>query len=196
MREQLKHASGVARTHLQNKAKGILLRKKRFEQQSEHLQERSWNVSGVADSISAAQDAKLICSVLTSGTKQLTKELGNINLDQVENIQDELRDLIEASEDVQSALSKSYEVPVDIDDEELNSQLDALGDEIVQDNDPSYIDQVLQQPPFNPGPLFPGSSPSPGKDVGGSGPVDEFGLPILNKQDSNTTTGEHPEAHR
>ncbi len=149
--QQMKeHPEGFSKHLLQRKAKNILVRKKRYEQQAEELREKAFNMDSLASSVNAAEDMKVIAGVMKSGTKELKKQLKKVDLDKVEDFQEELKDLIDMTEDVQAALSKNYDVPTDIDDDELNAQLEILGDEIVQDNDASYIDHVLK-PPSGPG---------------------------------------------
>ncbi|CAL8072898.1 unnamed protein product [Orchesella dallaii] len=176
--------SGVSKRSLQEKARGILMRKKRFELQAEQLRDKSFNMDSLAMTITAAEDASTIATVMQKGAKQLKKQLKKIDVDAIEQTQDELADLIELTDDVQSAISKNYDIPEDIDDDELNSQLELLGDEIVADNDPSYIDAVLQ-PSTNPSATRSSSKHRHGG--GGNGPgagpaaieVDDFGLPVL-----------------
>lgn len=138
------HPEGFSKTLLQRKAKNILVRKKKYEQQAEELREKAFNMDSLASSVNAADDMKVIAGVMKSGTKELRKQLNKVDLDKVEDFQVELKDLLDLTEDVQAALSTNYDVPVDIDDDELNAQLEILGDEIVQDNDTSYIDHVLK----------------------------------------------------
>lgn len=159
------HPDGFAKNLLQRKARNILVRKKRYEQQAEELREKAFNMDSLASSVNAADDMKVIAGVMKSGTKELKKQLNKVDLDKVEDFQEELKDLMEMTEDVQQALSKNYDVPDDIDDDELNAQLEILGDEIIQDNDASYIDHILQ----------PSSGPGPGSLSFRSGPDSSCG---------------------
>lgn len=56
-------------------------------------------------------------------------------------MQDELEDLTESANEIQEAMGRSYGMP-DIDDDELEAELDALGDDLALDEDSSYLDQV------------------------------------------------------
>lgn len=53
--------------------------------------------------------------------------------------------MMDQANDVQEALGRSYNTP-ELDEDELSAELDALGDEIALDNDPSYLDDVLKAP--------------------------------------------------
>lgn len=147
IQQQLKNLpSGASKQGLQTKAKNILVRKKRFEQQAETYREKAFNIDSLADSIKAAEDIKVVAGVMKNGVKQLKNDLQKIDLDKIENCQQELNDLIDMTDEVEAAIQRSYEIPQDIDDDELNAQLELLGDEIVLDSDPSYIDAVLHSP--------------------------------------------------
>lgn len=52
-----------------------------------------------------------------------------------------MADMLDQSSEVQDALGRTYGVP-DIDEDELNAELEALGDELALDDDTSYLDQV------------------------------------------------------
>ena len=67
------------------------------------------------------------------------------NIDYIENTQDDMADMLEQACKVQEALKRTYDMP-DIDDEELEEELDTLGDEIALDDDESYLDDVVKAP--------------------------------------------------
>lgn len=67
------------------------------------------------------------------------------NISNLQDLQDELADVLEISEDVQEALGRSYNIP-DVDEDELEAELDALGDEIALDDDTSYLDEAVHAP--------------------------------------------------
>jgi len=188
--------SAISRQLLQQKAKTILIRKKRFEQQAESLREKSFNLESLASTLTSADDMRLVAGALKSGTKHMKKELKKIDLATIEDQQEELADLIDLTEEVQNALSKNYEIPEDIGDEELESQLELLGDEIVQDNDTSYIDEALRLPSSlstndNDNKPSTQTGGATGPTVGVSPTVDEFGLPILDTSTAANTNANH-----
>jgi charged multivesicular body protein 5 len=60
-------------------------------------------------------------------------------------MQDEMSDMLEQADEVQDALGRSYGTP-EIDEDELEAELDALGDEIALDDDSSYLDDAVKAP--------------------------------------------------
>jgi len=63
----------------------------------------------------------------------------------VQDLQDDLEDLMEQSNELQEVMGRSYGMP-DVDDDELEAELDALGDEIALDDDTSYLDDAVRAP--------------------------------------------------
>jgi charged multivesicular body protein 5 len=63
-------------------------------------------------------------------TKELRKQYGKVNIDKIEKLQDEMADLMDMGNDIQDAISRSYDVPEDVDESELDAELEALGDEV------------------------------------------------------------------
>jgi len=53
--------------------------------------------------------------------------------------------MLEQSEEVQEAMGRSYNMP-EIDDDELEAELAALGDELALDEDSSYLDDAAKAP--------------------------------------------------
>ena len=53
--------------------------------------------------------------------------------------------MLEDANDVQEAMGRSYGMP-EIDDDELAAELDALGDDLAQETDTSYLDDAIKAP--------------------------------------------------
>lgn len=58
--------------------------------------------------------------------KEMKKTYGKIDIDKIERVQDEMEDLIESANEVQESLGRSYGVPDEIDEADLQAELDAL----------------------------------------------------------------------
>jgi len=62
-----------------------------------------------------------------------------------QDLQDELEDFTELSNELQEVMGRSYGMP-EVDDDELEAELDALGDEFALDDDTSYLDEAARAP--------------------------------------------------
>lgn len=60
-------------------------------------------------------------------------------------MQDDMADMLEQADEVQEAMGRTYGMP-DVDDDDLQAELDALGDEMALDDDSSYLDDVVKAP--------------------------------------------------
>ncbi|THU50828.1 hypothetical protein C4D60_Mb06t24450 [Musa balbisiana] len=82
-------------------------------------------------------------SALKSANKELKGVMKTVNISDIDSMQDEMLDMMDISTEIQESLGRSYNVPDDIDEEELFGELDALeadmGAEIESDAVPSYL---------------------------------------------------------
>jgi charged multivesicular body protein 5 len=144
----------------------------RYEQQVSNLRQQSFNMEQANYTTQTLKDTQATVKAMQMGLKEMKKEYKKVNIDQIEDLQDDMADLLEQADEVQEVLGRSYGTP-DIDEDELEAELEALGDEIIGDEDASYLDDAIKAP----------SAPDrePGAEsVNKDGVlVDEFGLPKI-----------------
>ena len=190
-----KMREGPGKNAVKQKALRVLKQKKQYENQADNLRSQSFNMEQVwvemwADqsriflhliivlqvnySTQMLKDTKVTVNAMKTGLKDMKKEYKNVNIDQIEDMQDELADMMEDANEIQESLGRSYGMP-DVDEDELEAELDALGDEIALDDDTSYMDDAIAAP------SVPGREP--GADSVATNKdgieVDEFGLPKI-----------------
>lgn len=122
------------------------------------------------------KDTQATVVAMKDASKTMKKEFKKINIDSIEDLQDDMADMLEQADEVHDALGRTYGMP-EIDEDDLQAELDALGDEIALDDDTSYLDDVVKAPAApdkEPG----ADSTVPMKNKDGI-LVDEFGLPQL-----------------
>eukprot|EP00088_Acartia_fossae_P013536 TRINITY_DN17144_c0_g1_i1.p1 TRINITY_DN17144_c0_g1~~TRINITY_DN17144_c0_g1_i1.p1 ORF type:complete len:223 (+),score=77.08 TRINITY_DN17144_c0_g1_i1:61-729(+) len=172
-----KMREGPGKNAVKQKALRVLKQKKQYESQADNLRNQSFNMEQVNYSTQMLKDTKVTVNAMKTGVKEMKKEFKNVNIDQIEDLQDDLADMLEEANEVQEALGRSYGMP-DVDEDELEAELDALGDEIALDDDASYLDDAIAAPSV------------PGKEPGADSiatnkdgiEVDEFGLPKIPAQ--------------
>lgn len=168
-----KMREGPAKNTVKQKAMRVLKQKKMYEQQRDNLLQQSFNMEQANFATQTLKDTQSTVTAMKMGVKEMKKEYKKIDIDNIEDLQDELEDMLEQANDVQEALGRSYGMP-EIDDDELQAELDALGDEIGLDEDTSYLDEAVNAP--NAPTKEPGVDSITNKD---GVLVDEFGLPKL-----------------
>ena len=63
----------------------------------------------------------------------------------MQDLHDELEDMGEQAGEIQEIMGRSYGMP-DVDEDDLEAELDALGDEMALDEDTSYLDEAAKAP--------------------------------------------------
>ncbi|KAK7576021.1 hypothetical protein V9T40_012307 [Parthenolecanium corni] len=170
--QMLKMREGPAKNAVKQKALRVLKQRKMYENQASGLRNQAFNMEQANFAVQSLKDTQSTVAAMKTGVKQMQKEFKNIKIDEIEDIQDDMADMLEQADEVQDALGRPYGVP-DIDEDELNAELDALGDEIALDDDTSYLDEI--NTPSAPS-REPGAESVKNKD---GVEVDEFGLPKL-----------------
>ncbi|XP_034235310.1 charged multivesicular body protein 5-like [Thrips palmi] len=170
-----KMRDGPAKNAVKQKALRVLKQKKMYESQSDNLRQQAFNMEQANYATQTLKDTHSTVIAMKAGVKQMQKEFKKINISEIDDLQDDMADMLEMSEEVQEALGRSYGTP-DIDESELEAELEALGDEIALDDDTSYLDDAVKAP------TAPDREPGADSvDVTNKDGVlvDEFGLPKI-----------------
>lgn len=84
-------------------------------------------------------------SAMKGAARDLKKQYKKINLDRVEKMQDDMYDLMEDAREIQDLMSRSYDTPEYIDDDELMGELSMLEDDLAMEEElggNSYLDDL------------------------------------------------------
>ncbi|XP_076617898.1 charged multivesicular body protein 5 [Chaetodon auriga] len=172
-KEQMKKMrDGPSKNMVKQKAMRVLKQKRMYEGQRDNLMQQSFNMEQANYTIQSLKDTKTTVDAMKTGLKDMKKAYKNVKIDKIEDLQDQLEDMMEDANDIQEAMSRSYGTP-DIDEDDLEAELDALGDEFLMDDDSSYLDEASSAPSIPEG--LPGEKSTNRDGV----LVDEFGLPQI-----------------
>ncbi|KAL2118779.1 hypothetical protein VTJ04DRAFT_5738 [Mycothermus thermophilus] len=152
-----KMRDGPGKTALKQKALKVLQRRKQYEAERDKLQAQVWNMEQAQTMQDNLKNTMATVDALRSTTKALKKEYGKVDLDKIERLQDEMADLLDVGNEIQETLARSYDIPDDVDEAELDAELEALGQEVeleremagaegalpsfLQDEVPEFIDE-------------------------------------------------------
>jgi charged multivesicular body protein 5 len=140
-----KMRDGPGKTAIKQKALKVLQQRKMYEAQRDQLQQQSWNMEQAGMMQDNLKNTMTTVDAMKTTTKELKKQYGKVDIDKIERLQDEMADLMEVGNDIQDAISRSYDVPEEVDEAELDAELEALGDEVAfegvgeADGVPSYL---------------------------------------------------------
>ncbi|XP_077235628.1 vacuolar protein sorting-associated protein 60.1-like [Tasmannia lanceolata] len=147
-KEQIKKTRpGPAQEAVKARAMRVLKQKRMYEGQRDMLYNQTFNLDQVSFAAEGIKDAQQTMSALKSANKELKGMMKTVKIQEIDNMQDEMMDLMDVSNEIQESLGRSYSVPDDIDEDDLMGELDALeadmGTETESDGVPSYLQPDL-----------------------------------------------------
>ncbi|KAJ9295720.1 hypothetical protein DTO271G3_5743 [Paecilomyces variotii] len=149
-----KMRDGPGKNALRQKALKVLQRRKQYEAQRDQLSQQSWNMEQAGMMQDNLKNTMTTVDAMKTTTKTLKKQYGKIDIDQIERMQDEMADLMEIGNEIQESISRSYDIPEDVDEAELDAELEALGEEnmfetsLGEDAVPSFLQDEVAPPTF------------------------------------------------
>jgi len=169
---------GPAQNGIKQRALKVMKQKKMYEQQRDQLMGQSFNLEQANMMTQTMQDTVAIVQTMKDAKTAMQKQFKDVSIGDVENLWDDMEDLYETSNEVQDILSRSYGVPEEFDEADLEEELAALGDEVEwgeQESAPSYLQAVTDEATTTPAtPL--GGVPSVGQRSLATPARDAFGL--------------------
>ncbi|RPB24647.1 putative charged multivesicular body protein 5 [Terfezia boudieri ATCC MYA-4762] len=129
-RRMAKMRDGPGKSALKQKALKVLQQRKMYEGQREQLQQQVWNMEQAGMMQDNLKNVMVTVDALKTTNKELKMQYGKINLDKIEQLQDEMADLMDLGNEIQESISRSYNVPDDVDEAELDAELEALSEEM------------------------------------------------------------------
>jgi len=125
-----KMRDGPGKTAIKQKALKVLQRRKMYESQRDQLQQQSWNMEQAGMMQDNLKNVMTTVDAMKTTNKALKQQYGKINIDKIERMQDEMADLMDIGNDIQESISRSYDIPEDVDEAELDAELEALGEDV------------------------------------------------------------------
>ncbi|KAH6563590.1 hypothetical protein BASA50_001627 [Batrachochytrium salamandrivorans] len=148
-KEQMKGMrDGAGKNAVKQKAMRVLKQRKLYEGQRDQIAQQTFNMEQAAMATENLKSTMVTVDAMQSANKELKKQYKQISLTKIENMQDEMEDLLEQANEIQETIGRSYGLPDDVDEDDLEAELDALGDDLdLQEEDtPAY----LQEPEYVP----------------------------------------------
>ncbi|KAL9235878.1 hypothetical protein vseg_010610 [Gypsophila vaccaria] len=181
-KEQIKKTRpGPAQEAVKARAMRVLKQKRMYEGQRDMLYNQTFNLDQVSFAAEGIKDAQQTMSALKAANKDLKGMMKTVKLQEIDNLQDDMMDLMDMSHEIQETLGRSYNVPDDIDEDDLMGELDAL--ELDMESESDGVPSYLQSEPDMAEELnLPQAPTGPTAVPGGRSSVqseDELGLPAV-----------------
>ncbi|RKP04841.1 Snf7 family, partial [Thamnocephalis sphaerospora] len=139
---------GPSKNAVKQRALRVLQQKKR-QQQRDQIQDQVFGMEQTQIATDNLKHTAATVEAMQYASKALKKQYKGMNVDKIEQMQDEMEDLMEAANEVQEAMARTYGVPEELDEADLEAELDALDDELLlgeEESTPSYLQPALDEP--------------------------------------------------
>ncbi|KAJ3126738.1 cell division control protein [Nowakowskiella sp. JEL0407] len=143
-----KMREGPAKNAVKQRALRVLKQKKLYEGQRDQLAAQAWNMEQTNFATENLKNTITTVDAMKTASKELKSQYKKINIDKIESMQDEMEDLLEQANEIQESIGRTYGLPDDVDEADLEAELDALGDELLmeEEGEPSYLSDALDAP--------------------------------------------------
>ncbi|KAJ1965132.1 Vacuolar protein-sorting-associated protein 60 [Dipsacomyces acuminosporus] len=148
-RDQMKKMrDGPGKNAVKQRALRVLQQKKMYESQRDQLMQQSFNMESAVFATENIKNTMSTMQAMQDANKAMKKQYKNINIDKIYDMQDEMAELLEQANEVQELMGRSYDLPDDLDEQDLEAELDALGDDLdFQEDVPSYLNDAADAMP-------------------------------------------------
>ena len=166
-REILKKArTPAAQEAAKRRALTVLKQKRMYEGQREQLYSQQLNLEQVSFATQSARDTAVQVQAMQASAKELKAQFKTkaFDIDKIDALNDEMADLMDQANEIQEVLGRNYNVPDDIDEDELLGELDALEDLMAEEETGEEVPSYLQDEAL---PDAPDLQPLPAAGAGG-----------------------------
>lgn len=148
-KEQMaKMKNGPGKTAIQNRALQTLKQKRMYETQLAGLQQQTFNMESAAMTADNLRNTMATVDAMQTANKELRRQYGKVDIDKIESVHYDMEDLLEQANEIQEMMGRSYGVPEEVDEAELEAELEALSSQLEEDETPSYLQDVGRTPDF------------------------------------------------
>lgn len=147
--QMAKMKNGPGKQAVTQRAMRVLQQKKMYEGQLAQLMQQTFNMEQAQMTTENLKNTMATVDAMQIANKEMKKQYKNIDIDKIENIHYDMEDLIEQSNDIQEALGRTYGVPNEVDELDLEAELEALGEDFGEEEEmPSYLKDTNALPDF------------------------------------------------
>ncbi|VDC02506.1 unnamed protein product [Peniophora sp. CBMAI 1063] len=137
---------GPGKNAVQQRALQSLKQKKMYEAQLNQLMQQTFNMESTALATENLRNTMATFDAMKVANKELKKQYGKIDIDKIENMHYDMEELLEQANEIQETLGRSYAVPDELDEADLEAELDALA--LEEEEAPSYLADLNKSPDF------------------------------------------------
>ena len=161
-RDQIRRTKGPAQEAAKRRALQVLKQKRLYEGQRSQLYDQQFNIEQTAFTAESMKTNVDTVVAMKDAAKDMKKQMKSKHLDinRIDKMTDDMADLMEASNEIQEALGRNYNIDAEVDEEELMGELDALEEDMLAEPEqetPSYLQ--MEEPSYPEAPVGETSEP-------------------------------------
>lgn len=141
---------GPAQDAIKRRALQILKQKRMHEGQRDQMYQQQANLEQTKFTLDSIKDTVQTVKGMTAMNAEMQKALKKnkeLNLDYIDKVQDSMFDMMDMTNEINEAMSRSYGVPDDVDESDLMAELDALeGEYSLNESAVGTVPSYLQEP--------------------------------------------------
>ncbi|KAH9597439.1 Snf7 family [Trypanosoma melophagium] len=137
---------GMTQQRYKQRALQLLQQKRMYQNQQDAMMQQQFNMDQLQFTTESVKDTKVQLDAMKEANKTLKHQFKKLKISDVDKLQDELRDLYEDTQEIQEIMGRAYDVPEDIDEDEMMGELDALAFDMGKESDTSYLADALATP--------------------------------------------------
>ncbi|KZS97619.1 HSPC177 protein [Sistotremastrum niveocremeum HHB9708] len=142
-----KMRNGPGKAAIQQRALRVLKQKKMYEAQIDQLTQQQFNMESTSLATDNLRNTMATVEAMKVANKEIKKQYGKIDIDKIEAMHFDMEDLLEQTNEIQETLGRSYNVPDELDEADLEAELEALQLE-EEEEGPSYLADMNRAPDF------------------------------------------------
>ena len=169
-----KMRDGPQKNNMKQKALNLLRRKKTYESQCNTISNQSFIIEQQQYTISSIKDTKQIVDGMIQGNNMLKKEIKTLDMNKMEDMFDDMSEMMQDTIEIQEIMNRSYGVPNDFDEADLEAELEGLGDMDLE-GDLNFVKDLPI--PISNGAINNTNNTNNSNISNTSNGIDEFGLP-------------------
>ncbi|KAK2466077.1 hypothetical protein APHAL10511_001719 [Amanita phalloides] len=147
-KEQMsKLRNGPGKDAIQQRALRTLKQKRMYESQLAQLNQQVFNMESTALTTENLRNTMATMDAMQLANKELKKQYGKFDIDKIEKMHYDMEDMLEQANEIQESLARSYAVPDELDEADLEAELDALALE-EEEEGTSYLADLNKVPDF------------------------------------------------
>eukprot|EP00008_Paramoeba_atlantica_P006162 CAMPEP_0201489276 /NCGR_PEP_ID=MMETSP0151_2-20130828/21730_1 /ASSEMBLY_ACC=CAM_ASM_000257 /TAXON_ID=200890 /ORGANISM="Paramoeba atlantica, Strain 621/1 / CCAP 1560/9" /LENGTH=229 /DNA_ID=CAMNT_0047874811 /DNA_START=76 /DNA_END=765 /DNA_ORIENTATION=- len=130
--------SPVIQKGIKEKAFRLLKQKKQLEAQRDQMIGSQINLSQAQFTIDSMRDTAVTVEAMKAANSSIQQQMQSMDVNSVYNLQDQLEEAFDYQNEIQEVMARSYGVPDDIDEADLEAELEALQMESQSTATPSF----------------------------------------------------------